>query len=117
EMAPAGLWTTPSDLARYAIGVQQALAGKSTLLSKVTAVEMVKDVGMGPLGHYGLGPELGGKTDHPWFAHRGVDEGFVSNLVAYNNGDGVVIMANGMNGGRLEDEVLRTIALQYHWPD
>ena len=117
EMAPAGLWTTPSDLARYAIGVQKALTGQSRVLSKPTAAEMVKDVGMGPLGHYGLGPELGGKPDHPWFAHRGVDEGFVSNLVAYNMGDGVVIMTNGMNGGQLGDEIQRTIARKYHWPD
>jgi CubicO group peptidase (beta-lactamase class C family) len=117
EMAPAGLWTTPSDLARYAIGVQKALTGQPGILSKATAAEMVKDVGMGPLGHYGLGPELGGKPDHPWFAHRGVDEGFLSNLVAYNMGDGVVIMTNGMNGGQLGDEIQRTIARKYHWPD
>jgi CubicO group peptidase (beta-lactamase class C family) len=122
EMAPAGLWTTPSDLARYAIGVQKALAGesqgsKSRILSKATAAEMVKDVGMGPLGHYGLGPEVGGKPDHPWFAHRGVDEGFVSNLVAFNMGDGVVIMTNAMNGGQLGDEIQHTIAREYHWPD
>jgi CubicO group peptidase (beta-lactamase class C family) len=114
EMAPAGLWTTPSDLARYAIGVQEALDGKSGLLSQGIATEMTKDVGM---GHQGLGPALGGKPGHPWFAHNGVDEGFVANFIAYDHGDGAVIMTNAMNGGRLSDEILRTIAQEYHWPD
>jgi CubicO group peptidase (beta-lactamase class C family) len=115
EMAPAGLWTTPSDLARYAIEVQKSLTGQSnSVLSKTTASEMVKDVG---LGNYGLGLQVGGSPDHTYFEHGGVDEGFVSNLIAYDNGDGVAIMTNGMNGGRLAEELVRTIALAYHWPD
>jgi CubicO group peptidase (beta-lactamase class C family) len=37
ELAPAGLWTTPSDLARFVIGIQQALSGKSRrVLSRAT---------------------------------------------------------------------------------
>jgi CubicO group peptidase (beta-lactamase class C family) len=114
EMAPAGLWTTPSDLARYAIGVQKALAGQSRILSKATAAEMVKDVGM---GQYGLGPHVGGKPDHPYFDHGGADEGFISYIAAYDHGDGAVIMTNSLNGGRLGDELMRTIARKYHWPD
>ena len=115
EMAPAGLWTTPSDLARYAIAVQETLAGQSGgVLSKATTSEMVKP---GGLGDWGLGLEVGGKPDHPYFEHGGADEGFISNLVGYDHGDGVAIMTNGDNGGALGNEILRTIALEYHWPD
>ena len=114
EMAPAGLWTTASDLARYAIGVQKALAGQSPILSKATAAEMVKDGGM---GHFGLGLAIGGLPDHPFFEHNGADEGFISNFMAYDHGDGAVILTNSLNGGQLSDELLRTIARKYHWPD
>jgi hypothetical protein len=37
--------------------------------------------------------------------------------VAYDNGDGAVIMTNSDNGGPLIAEVLRTIAYEYKWPD
>jgi CubicO group peptidase (beta-lactamase class C family) len=115
EMAPAGLWTTPSDLARYAIEVQNSLAGKSNrVLSKSMTAEMLKP---GGLGNYGLGPHLGGDAANPYFDHGGADAGFLSNLFAYNHGDGVVIMTNSYSGGQLADELLRTIAHEYGWPD
>jgi hypothetical protein len=37
--------------------------------------------------------------------------------MAYNTGDGAVIMTNGDNGGQLTQELRRTIAHEYGWPD
>ena len=114
EMAPAGLWTTPSDLARYAIEVQKALAGKSSaVLSAAMAREMLKP----GMNRWGLGVETGGSGEHPYFTHGGANEGFQCNLVAYNNGDGAVIMTNSDSGGTLAAEILRTVAYEYKWPD
>lgn len=91
EMAPAGLWTTPSDLARYAMEVQKALAGKSNaVISAAMTREMLKP----GMNKWGLGIETGGAPDHPYFTHSGANDGFQCDLVAYDNGDGAVIMTN-----------------------
>jgi CubicO group peptidase (beta-lactamase class C family) len=113
EMAPAGLWTTPSDLALFAIEIQKAVAGKSTVLSADRARQMLTPV----KNNYGLGPGTGGKADRPYFTHGGSNAGYQSLLVAYNNGDGAVVMTNGDNGGQLAAELIRTIAFEYKWPD
>jgi CubicO group peptidase (beta-lactamase class C family) len=114
EMAPAGLWTTPSDLAQYAMEIQNALAGKSDKVLSATTVHEMLRPGM---NKWGLGIETGGSADHPYFTHSGANDGFQCNLVAYNNGDGAVIMTNSDNGGQLATEILRTIAYEYKWPD
>ena len=114
EMAPAGLWTTPSDLARYAIAIQKALTGKSNgVLSPVMVREMLKP----GKNHWGLGIETGGSAERPYFTHGGANAGFQCDLVAYDNGDGAVIMTNSDRGGQLANEIVRTIAYEYKWPD
>jgi CubicO group peptidase (beta-lactamase class C family) len=113
EMAPAGLWTTPSDLALYAIEVQNALAGKSSrVINQATAGQYVK----GGIGGWGLGIGVGGPPGHPWFSHNGANAGFRNNLVAFDSGDGFVVMTNSDNGDGLMEEVTRTVAAEYHWP-
>jgi len=114
EMAPAGLWTTPSDLARFAIEIQKDLAGKPNgVLSAAMAREMLKP----GMNQWGIGIGTGGGAAHPYFTHGGANEGLQCNLVAYNNGDGAAIMTNSDNGGQLAGEILRTIAHEYGWPD
>ncbi len=120
EMAAAGLWTTASDLARYAIEVQRSLAGEA---NHVLSQEMTKQMLTPGMGKWGLGVEIGGKPDRPYFTHGGVDEGFEALLVAYEpvaneqGGDGAVVMTNAQGGTRLAMEVLRSIAAEYGWPD
>ena len=57
EQTAAGLWTTASDLAKFAIGVQRSLDGApAAVLSKSTAIEMLSPV----KDDFGLGFQLGG---------------------------------------------------------
>jgi CubicO group peptidase (beta-lactamase class C family) len=113
ELAAAGLWTTASDLARFAIALQNALGGGSdAVLPQNLARAMVTPV----LDHYGLGLEVGGEAAQKYFAHDGVNFGFVSLMVAYETGDGAVIMTNGSRE-QLVREILRGLAAEYDWPD
>jgi len=114
ELAAASLWTTPSDLARYAIGVQEALAGTSKrVVSAATARAMLAPA----FDQQAIGLVVGGSAARPWFNHGGSNAGYRCLLVAYQDGDGAVIMTNSENGHELIVEILRTIAHEYAWPD
>lgn len=115
EMAAAGLWTTPTDLAKFAIEIQQAKAGKS---SKVLSPAMVNQMLTKQSGEYGLGIGLGGEGKAATFSHGGSNEGFKCMLFAYaETGQGAVVMTNGDQGSPLANEILRSIAREYGWPD
>jgi CubicO group peptidase (beta-lactamase class C family) len=115
EMAAAGLWTTPTDLALYAIEVERSLAGQA---NHVLSADMTRQMLTAGMGHWGLGLEIGGSDADPYFSHGGVNEGFVNMFAAYEkNGEGAFVMTNGDNGGQITDEVMHSIAAEYHWPD
>jgi CubicO group peptidase (beta-lactamase class C family) len=80
EMAAAGLWTTPSDLARFGIEIQRALAAQSKILSREMARQMVT-VQKGSWG-LGLALEYTGK-ESARFGHAGGDVGFEALFTAY----------------------------------
>jgi CubicO group peptidase (beta-lactamase class C family) len=115
EMAPAGLWTTPSDLARYIIEIQQLLQGRANhVLSQKLTQEMVTP----GKGDWGLGLQIGGSASKRYFSHGGVNEGYESLFVAYeHDGDGAVVMTNAQGGSRLASEVMSSIAVACDWPD
>jgi hypothetical protein len=114
EQAAAGLWTTPSDLARAVIGVQRSLGGATgALLSKATATTMLETVKPG----HSIGFDVGGAPSARWFRKAGDTEGFASLMVAYGKGDGVVVMTNGSGGSALAEDVVRSVARLYGWRD
>jgi CubicO group peptidase (beta-lactamase class C family) len=116
ELAAAGLWTTPSDVARYVLEVQQEHAGKShKVLSHKLVEEMLTPQGGGPVG---LGPFLSGTGTARRFEHGGVNAGFNCKFVGYvDGGQGAIVMTNADSGGALCEEILNAVALTYGWPN
>jgi CubicO group peptidase (beta-lactamase class C family) len=113
EMAAAGLWTTPSDLARFALGLEASLQGKpGSLLSKNMAVKMVTP----GLGDWGLGLGIEKRGTASYFTHSGGNEGFRCFLIAHREkGYGAVVMTNADGGWDLLGEIVRAIAAVYNW--
>ena len=114
EQAAAGLWTTPSDLARFAIEVQRAIRGpKGTVLTQASAREMVTPVGV---GGFAVGLAVDERGEGWYFSHGGSNWGFRCNLVAHvRKGYGIVIMTNGDNGGPVMSEIEARVAAAYNW--
>ncbi len=116
EMAAAGLWSNPTELATLLIEVQKALQGGSSLFSKETVEEMLTPQKVA--GQIGIGFFLNSKGDSLRFGHGGWDEGFVTQVTAYKDlGMGAVVMVNSNAGYSLLDEIMRAIAIEYKWPD
>jgi CubicO group peptidase (beta-lactamase class C family) len=114
-MAVGGLTTTPSDLALFGLGVQNALTGKSgAIVSRSTAHEMLQPV----LGDYGLGFSIAGSGSNRYFWHPGATTGFLAVFFAYEEkGDGAVLMSNQQYSKALMLEVIHALAKQYGWTE
>lgn len=114
EMAAAGLWTTPTDLAKWAMGVQRAYHGSSEeFISSETAANILT----ANQHKWGLGPGVEGEGDSLRFSHGGANEGYRCILMAFGKegGQGIVIMTNGDLGGALFSEILRGASKYYGW--
>ena len=112
ELAAAGLWTNPSDLARFAIELQHSAAGHGKVLKAAAARRMFT-----PLkNNYGLGIGIDDDGARA-FSHGGSNKGYQNLLFVYaGKGDGAVVMTNSDAGATLAGDLVRAIAAEYQWP-
>src|SRR5262249_16443919 len=114
EQAAAGLWTTPTDLARLSIELQLAVQGRSSrVLSPAIAREMITPVGV---GSYAVGFGRAKQGEGWYFEHGGSNYGFRCDLMAHlSKGYGSVIMTNGPGGDQLISRLVSMIQKEYQW--
>jgi hypothetical protein len=115
ELAAAGLWSTPSDLAQLIVAMARAAKGdKATLFGDRGLAEMLTSVD--DLG-YGLGVALAGSARERVAMKRGNNLGFRGGLAACpRSAQGAVVMTNGDGGEAVVDAVLDALAHRYKWP-
>jgi CubicO group peptidase (beta-lactamase class C family) len=119
--AAGGLWTTPGDLAKFLLELQNAFAGRGGKVLRAESARLLlrrrhraEEGG----GYYGLGVELSGARGGPeLFWHSGSHTGFQAVFCGcLHTGQGVVAMLNGSEGGLLW-EVARAVAREYRWSE
>ena len=103
EQGASGLWTSARDLGAFVGALIHSYQGKDGFLPQAIAVQMMTEVG--PSIH-GLGPRLGGAGAMRYFHHGGANDSYRAWIEGHlQTGDGMVILTNGHNGGRLLMEI------------
>jgi CubicO group peptidase (beta-lactamase class C family) len=112
EMAAAGLWTTPTDLAKFAIEIANSRNGRS---NKVVSQKMATAMTTRYVADSGLGFFM--NPNNPgFFLHSGADDGFQAILIMnYDTGDGLALMTNSDHGIAVGGLVTRAVAREFGW--
>lgn len=115
ELAAAGMWSTPTDLAELLIAIARAYQDReSTLLDRGVAAEMLKRQAVGP---YGLGAAVSGSGRDIALMKGGQNIGYQSYLLLFPaRGEGMVVMTNSDDGTTLALALVERAAIVLHWP-
>lgn len=114
ESAAAGLWTTPSDLAKLIIDIQRSLKTEpSQTLSLQSIKELIKPTLNKSNSALGLFTQQ--EDGALYLQHSGSNRGFRGKFFfGADKGDGVVVMINGTSTEIIE-EIIRSVGSVYHW--
>ena len=126
QQAAAGLYTTPTDLAKFFIDIQKSYLGKGEILSQAITKKMLMPQQNVSDGSYkeqiGIGPFLIQRTDNKdprgvFFEFTGVNAGFLAyGMASVEGGNGVIVMLNsGDNQNGIGKEIRRAVAKVYNW--
>lgn len=109
EIAAAGLWTTPTDMAKALIAIAASYNGDDgSFLPRSLARRMLKPVASdAALGTFASGSR---------FYHSGSNFGFrCAYLCNASSRSGYVVMTNGENGSELVDDIIPLIRQERGW--
>ena len=115
EHAAAGLWSTPTDLAKLLVQLAHTWQGFSSIfLHRRTLQEMLTPQNGAP---YGLGAAVAGDGASLVLMKRGQNIGYQGYLILYPaTGQGMVVMTNSDNGSKLAGALIKRAAAAYDWP-
>jgi CubicO group peptidase (beta-lactamase class C family) len=116
EHAAAGLWSTPTDLAKLLVQLADVWQGLSSIfLRRQTLEEILTPQNGGP---YGLGAAIAGDGASLVLMKRGQNIGYQGYLILYPaSGQGMVVMTNSDNGSKLAKALIKRAAAAYDWPE
>ncbi|MEM1217843.1 MAG: serine hydrolase domain-containing protein [Bacteroidota bacterium] len=113
SLCAGGLWTTPKDLAKVIKEWALIWKGESDFLSAESLRAMIQGPVPGPAG---TGVYVKGNLDSLVLSHSGKEVGFTNYMMAHApQGDGVIVLTNGDQGGYLFSEMIRGVSAHYGW--
>jgi CubicO group peptidase (beta-lactamase class C family) len=120
QLAAAGLWTTPTDLAKLLIEVGNALGGSGTVLTAASAGAMLSPVDNRQYGLGGAIRNIGQSNSSLLFMKSGGNLGFSNWLAFYpqlGGGEGLMVFTNTVWKPKVFASIFGAAAKAMSWPN